>query len=100
MHTLHLNRAFAAAARLEYHIAVKRKRAQHSAIVRVVGVLSVLTYFFFSLEHKGAVGKTARVGVWFLMITFGSAFGLTVMGRITLLAQRFEFLFTDWLNIG
>ncbi len=71
-----------------------------AALVGVVGVLTVLTYFFFSVEHKGAVGKTARVGVWFLMITFGSAFGLTVMGRITLLAQRFEFLFKDWLHIG
>jgi len=70
------------------------------AIVGVVGVLSVLTYFFFSLEHKGGTGKVARVGVWFLMITFGGAFGLTVMGRITLLAQRFEFLFKDWLGIG
>ena len=69
------------------------------SVVGVVGVLSVLTYFFFSVEHKGAVGKTARVGIWFLMISFGSAFGLTVMGRITLLLQRFEFLFTDWLNI-
>jgi len=71
-----------------------------AALVGVVGVLTVLTYFFFSVEHKGAVGKTARVGVWFLMITFGSAFGLTVMGRITLLAQRFEFLFKDWLHIS
>ena len=71
-----------------------------AAWVGVVGVLSVLTYFFFSIEHKGAVGKTARLGIWFLMITFGSAFGLTVMGRITLLAQRFEFLFKDWLGIG
>jgi len=69
------------------------------SVVGVVGDLSVLTYFFFSVEHKGAVGKTARVGIWFLMISFGSAFGLTVMGRITLLLQRFEFLFTDWLNI-
>ena len=69
------------------------------AWVGVVGVLSVLTYFFFSLEHKGAVGKTARLGIWFLMITFGGAFGLTVMGRITLLSQRFEFLFKDWLGI-
>lgn len=69
------------------------------AVTSVVGVLSVLTYFFFSVEHKGAVGATARLGVWFLMITFGSAFGLTVMGRITLLAQRFEFLFKDWLGI-
>ena len=68
--------------------------------VGVIGVLSVLSYFLFSIEHKGVVGKSARLGIWFLMITFGGAFGLTVMGRITLLAQRFEFLFKDWLGIG
>lgn len=69
------------------------------AILGLVGVVTVLVYFFFSLEHRGVVGRTARVGVWFLMITFGAAFGLTVMGRITLLAGRFEFLFTDWLGL-
>ena len=63
----------------------------------VAGVLCTLAYFVFSVEHKGAVGRAARVGVWFLMITFGSAFGFTVMGRIALLAARFEFLFIDWL---
>jgi hypothetical protein len=31
------------------------------------------------------------------MITFGAAFGYTVMGRIALLAIRLEFLFDDWL---
>lgn len=66
-------------------------------ITLVIGVLSCLTYFFFSVEHKGVVGKVARVGIWFLMITFGAAFGFTVMGRIALLAARFEFLFDDWL---
>lgn len=66
-------------------------------ITIVFGVLACLTYFFFSFEHKGIVGKTARVGIWFLMITFGAAFGYTVMGRITLLAGRLEFLFDDWL---
>jgi hypothetical protein len=70
------------------------------AIFGVVGVVTVLVYFFFSLEHKGVIGKTARVGVWYLMITFGAAFGLTVMGRITLLAERFSFLFYDWLGLG
>jgi hypothetical protein len=69
-------------------------------VLSVVCVLTVLTYFFFSVEHKGAVGKTARVGIWFLMITFGASFGLTVMGRITLLSQRFEFLLKDWLGFG
>ena len=65
----------------------------------VVCVLSGLVYFLFSVEHKGIVGKTAKVGIWFLMITFGAGFGFTVMGRIALLASRFEFLVDDWLWI-
>lgn len=71
-----------------------------AGVLGVVGVITVLVYFFFSLEHKGLVGKTARVGVWFLMITFGAAFGFTVMGRITLLVGRFDFLFNDWLGLS
>jgi hypothetical protein len=67
------------------------------ALVLVVGVLCCLVYFFFSIEHKGFVGGTAKVGIWFLMITFGAAFGYTVMGRIALLAIRLEFLFDDWM---
>lgn len=67
------------------------------AVLLVGGVLCCLVYFLFSVEHKGAVGRVARVGVWFLMITFGAAFGYTVMGRIALLAMRLEFLFNDWL---
>lgn len=67
-----------------------------NAIV-LLGTLSGLVYFFFSVEHKGLVGKVSKVGIWVLMITFGAAFGYTVMGRIALLAIRFEFLFDDWL---
>lgn len=66
-------------------------------ILIVLGVLVCLVYFFFSIEHRGAVGKAAKVGTWVLMITFGAAFGYTVMGRIALLAIRLEFLFDDWL---
>jgi len=66
-------------------------------VLLIVGVLSGLTYFFFSFEHKGFVGKVSKVGIWFLMITFGAAFGYTVMGRIALLAIRVEFLVDDWL---
>jgi hypothetical protein len=61
------------------------------------GVLSCLTYFFFSVEHRGFVGHIARVGVWFLMITFGASFAFTVMGRIALFAARISFLLDDWL---
>lgn len=63
----------------------------------IVSVLAATVYFFFSIEHTGIVGQVSRVGVWVLMITFGAAFGYTVMGRIALLAIRFEFLFDEWL---
>ncbi|MSR34035.1 MAG: hypothetical protein EXS12_04460 [Phycisphaerales bacterium] len=66
-------------------------------VLLVVGVICCLAYFFFSVQHKGVVGGAARVGIWYLMITFGAAFGFTVMGRIALLAARLEFLFDDWL---
>lgn len=65
--------------------------------ISVLGVLACLTYFFFSIEHKGVVGRVARVGTWILMITFGAMFAFTVMGRIALLTGRLEFLFIDWL---
>ncbi|MFM8785694.1 MAG: hypothetical protein ACKOFI_11250 [Phycisphaerales bacterium] len=67
------------------------------AVLVLVGVLTVLAYFFFSLEHRGPIGGAARVGIWYLMITFGASFGVTVMGRIALLAARCEFLFDRWL---
>jgi hypothetical protein len=65
----------------------------------ILSLLSCLTYFFFSFEHKGVAGRVARVGVWVLMIAFGASFAFTVMGRITLLTKRFEFLFYDWLRL-
>ena len=67
-------------------------------IVIVISVLSCVTYFYFSVEHKGLVGRISRVGIWVLMISFGASFALTVMGRITLLTMRLQFLFDDWLG--
>ena len=67
--------------------------------VIVVSVISSLTYFYFSVEHKGIVGRISRVGIWVLMISFGASFALTVMGRITLLTMRLQFLFDDWLGL-
>ncbi len=70
-----------------------------NAIIVLLGVGCGLTYFFFSFEHKGLVGRVSRVGIWVLMITFGAGFGYTVMGRIALLVGRFQYLVIDWLNI-
>ena len=68
-------------------------------ILILVGVLTVLIYFFFSVEHTGAVGTASKLGIWFLMISFGASFGYTVMARLSLLIGRVSFLLDDWLNL-
>jgi hypothetical protein len=59
-----------------------------NAIVLLIGVVSVLFYFFFSVEHTGPGRAVARTGIFFLMIAFGAAFVYTVMARMSLLIGR------------
>ncbi|MFO0795000.1 MAG: hypothetical protein U0586_13190 [Candidatus Brocadiaceae bacterium] len=70
-----------------------------NTLLIMLGVISVLIYFIFSIEHKGAIGKVSKIGIWFLMISFGASFGYTVMGRLSLLIGRIQFLLRDWLGI-
>ncbi len=56
----------------------------------VFGVVVGILYFFFSKKHTGALGVAAKIGIWFLMISFGASFGYTVMGRISLAIGRFQ----------
>ncbi len=67
-------------------------------LIIIVGVLSVLIYFYFSIEHKGPLAGISRLGIWFLMLGFGAAFGYTVMGRVSLLIGRMNYLFVDVLR--
>ncbi len=67
-------------------------------VIVVVGVLSTLIYFYFSKEHTGVLGATAKLGIWFIMIAFGAHFGYTVMGRVSLLIGRVQFLVEDWIG--
>jgi hypothetical protein len=61
-------------------------------VIILVAVFSTLVYFFFSLEHRKTVGMISRLGIVFIMISFGASFGYTVMGRISLLIGRFQFI--------
>lgn len=65
----------------------------------LLGVVSVLVYFFFSVEHTGVVGRVSKIGIWFLMVSFGASFGYTVMARLSLLIGRTQFLLGDWLHV-
>jgi len=69
-------------------------------VVVLVGMVSVLFYFFFSIEHKGPARVVSRIGVWFLMVSFGASFGYTVMGRLSLFIGRAQFLLSQWLGLS
>ncbi len=68
----------------------------------VIILLTVLSYFFFSVSHEGragrALGRASLLGRWFMMIAFGAMFGNTVMARVSLFIGRMRFLLTDWLG--
>lgn len=70
----------------------------NNQLIFITGVFTALIFFFFSLEHKGAVGQVSRVGLVFIMISFGASFGYTVMARISLLIGRFQFLLDDLIK--
>ncbi|MDX9856935.1 MAG: hypothetical protein RBT76_04015 [candidate division Zixibacteria bacterium] len=70
-----------------------------SMLVVLIGVISTLIYFYFSREHVGWWGRTARLGTWFLMVFFGTTFGYTVMSRMSTFIGRMEFVLSDFLRV-
>ncbi len=71
-----------------------------SNVLLIVGTLTSLVYFFFSEPHEGTVGVTAKIGIGFLMISFGASFGYTVMARVSLAVGRAQELIKyKWISI-
>lgn len=66
----------------------------------LVILLSVMSYFFFSFEQRGAVARASRLGRYLLMFSFGAIFGSTIMARMSLLIGRIYFLLSDWLHLA
>ena len=72
-----------------------------SNIVFVVVMLCVLSYFFFSVEQNRPVLRTSsRIGLAFLMLTFGVFFSNAIMTRMSVFIERVWFLLSQWLRIG
>jgi hypothetical protein len=72
-----------------------------NGIIFVIVMLCVLSYFFFSFKHEKVkiLPYSSRLGRYFLMICFGTIFGMTVQGRMSLFIDRLTFLYTEWLKV-
>ncbi len=60
--------------------------------VFLIGLLATLAHFMFTFRRSRAFSSLSRIGIITLMITFGSMFGFTVLGRIALLIERVDTL--------
>lgn len=74
--------------------------ASFSNWIFLIALLCVVSYFFFSIEHKRPTLRTSSsLGRWFIMIYLGAIFGTTVMGRMSLLIARLLYLFREWIPL-
>jgi uncharacterized membrane protein YtjA (UPF0391 family) len=65
-----------------------------------VFLISTMMYFFFTVKRTNPVmAAGAGIGRIVLMLAFGSAFGNTVQGRISLFIGRVQFLLGNWLGL-
>jgi hypothetical protein len=69
-------------------------------VLIIAGVLTTITYFFFSFGNSPALQGTARVGRWFMMVCFGASFSTTAVGRISILVDRLNFLWGTRLGLA
>jgi hypothetical protein len=68
----------------------------------IIGTISVLVYFFFTVDRdtaKGSVNILATLGRYFMMAAFGAVFANIILSRSTLLFSRLLFIFQEWLGI-
>lgn len=81
-------------------------------VIFVVSVVCTLSYFFFTVTARvhekdigvGLFGRriligASEIGKWAMMVAFGTAFGTSVMARISLFIGRLQFLLTDWIHL-
>lgn len=70
-----------------------------NALISVVGLLAVLSYFIFTIPLKGGLAQFSKSGRWIMMVTFGVAFGNVVAGRISVLLGELTKILGDWLGM-
>ena len=68
-------------------------------LLLIIGTICGVYFFYFSKKQEGVFAVPSKIGIWFLMISFGGTFGYTVMARISLLIGRLDFLLGTWLHI-
>lgn len=68
-------------------------------VLIILGTVTTVTYFFFTFKPSPGLRVCSEAGKWVIMVTFGAAFGNAIMGRISLLIGRVQFIFGEWIHL-
>jgi hypothetical protein len=71
-----------------------------NSVLILLGVGLTIAYFTYTYKMPSKMAVVPVLGRWVMMIGFGAAFGAAVMGRLSLVIGRFQFLFQEWLGIA
>ncbi|MFN8140057.1 MAG: hypothetical protein U0R49_09700 [Fimbriimonadales bacterium] len=73
--------------------------ASVSNTIFLLALISVLFFFFFTLDHRNALFRgTSKVGRFWLMVAFGAFFGNTLMTRLSALIERVWFVVDNFFR--
>jgi len=53
-------------------------------------VILMLSFFFYTIEQKGSIGVSAKIGEYLMYASFGAIFAQTFMGRLSLLVGTIQ----------
>ena len=71
-------------------------------LIVFICVTSVLSYFIFTLPRvtqNPTMKVIGKIGRYAMMSAFGATFGATIIGRITYLLGRLQFIMFQWLQM-
>ena len=67
--------------------------------ILIIGLLSTIWYFVFTVEKTGVKGKIATIDRYVMMVAFGAGYGNSLQGRITYMVNVVFYLLSDWLGL-
>ena len=68
------------------------------AVVILIGMATVLSYFIYTHEHKGPLGISARIGRVFAMFSFGLNFAGELVWYLTLMVGILIAMVDTWIK--
>jgi hypothetical protein len=68
-------------------------------IIIVVGVVTTISFFLFTHEHKGTLGTVAKIGRVYLMLSLGANFSGELVWYLTQVIGRFSWIINTVIKV-